>query len=70
MGQLGRRQAALARLSTRGEQRVLATGRQMHLETPEDVAKAIRDSPSALAKKIAIRARVTALLRLPCTPGT
>lgn len=34
-------QAALARLSTRGEQRILPTGHQVHLEAPDDVARAI-----------------------------
>jgi pimeloyl-ACP methyl ester carboxylesterase len=36
-------QAALARLSTRGEQRILPTGHPVHLEAPDDVARAIED---------------------------
>jgi pimeloyl-ACP methyl ester carboxylesterase len=40
-------QAALARLSTRGEQRILRAGHQVHLEAPDEVTRAIRDVGAA-----------------------
>jgi pimeloyl-ACP methyl ester carboxylesterase len=36
-------QAKLAKLSSRGSQRIIAAGHDMHLEAPDEVVKAIRD---------------------------
>jgi pimeloyl-ACP methyl ester carboxylesterase len=43
-------QAALARLSTRGEQRIVPAGHQLHLEAPDDVARAIEDVVKAVRR--------------------
>jgi pimeloyl-ACP methyl ester carboxylesterase len=44
-------QAALARLSTRGEQRIVRAGHQLHLEAPDDVARAIADVIDAAKRR-------------------
>jgi pimeloyl-ACP methyl ester carboxylesterase len=44
-------QAALVRLSTRGEQRILATGHNVHLEAPDEVARAVRDVVEAARRR-------------------
>ena len=44
-------QAALVRLSTRGEQRILPTGHNVHLEAPDEVARAVRDVVEAARRR-------------------
>ena len=43
-------QARLAKLSTKGSQRIIAAGHDMHLEAPEEVARAIHDVVETVRK--------------------
>jgi pimeloyl-ACP methyl ester carboxylesterase len=46
-----RTQAALTRLSSQGEQIIVESGHNMHLEAPDEVARAIRSVVQRAARK-------------------